>query len=97
MHQRRRRLLARGADAEIAPRDDDVATPGLHGKFRKDVFQAVLRNHIDAVLHIGAWRQRVGVHIVADMPYLVPDARIAHASTSRGSVMRPRSADAATV
>jgi hypothetical protein len=97
VHQHRCGLLARGADAEVAPGHDHVARAHLAGKRGHEVFQAVRRDAFDAQLHVRAGRQRVGVDVVAKLPDGVPQQRRVHASTSRGSVMRPRSAEAATV
>ncbi|MNN60489.1 hypothetical protein D3C81_1756780 [compost metagenome] len=106
-HQGRRRLLARRPDAEIRPGHQDVARLHLPCEFRADPLQAMPRNLVDAELHIGARRQRVGV----DVGPHAPDAMgcgglcgdgvccdpVRHAITSRGSAMRPATAEAATV
>jgi hypothetical protein len=61
---------------------------GAHG------LQAMRRDAFDAQLHVGTGSELVGVDVGAEAPDLVHGA---HAITSRGSVMRPRSAEAATV
>ena len=61
---------------------------GPHG------FQAMRRDDLDAVLH--AW-PGAEWSVSMSAPRRQTRVRRAHASTSRGSVMRPRSADAATV
>ena len=56
--------------------------------------QAMRRDALDAQLHVGAGGKLVGVDVRAEGPDAVGAH---HASTSRGSVMRPRRAEAATV
>jgi len=91
--QRTGGLLARGADAKVGAGGQHVACLHTCGKVRPHGLQAMLRNHVDAVLHVSARCQHIGVDVGAHAPH----TRTAHASTSRGSVMRPRSAEAATV
>jgi hypothetical protein len=101
VHQHRRRLLARRADAEIGARDQHVAAahagwqspgarpPGSGGRWSRCHASSCTR------------RQRIGVDIGghADTACQAPRGirRGRHASTSRASAMRPRSAEAATV
>ena len=65
-------------------------------------FQAVPGDHLDAVLHGVAGRELIGVDVGADAPDPGAGGAVVlmagpHASTSRGSVITPRSAEAATV
>ena len=78
------RVWRLGADV-----DTDALAPG-HAM--KHGFEAMPGDDVDAVLHRMARRQCIGVDVGAE----APDA-MGHASTSRGSVTHPRSADAATV
>jgi len=66
--QRSRGLLARGAGAEIPSADDDVARAHPGGKARIDRLQAVLRDLLDAELHVAPRREHVGGEIVAEYP-----------------------------
>ena len=93
--QGRRRLFARGADAEVRPGHHHVA--GLHAgrEVGPQRLQAVLRDHVHAVLHPASRCERVGVDVRAEAPHAM--GLRAHASTSRASAMRPAIADAATV
>ena len=54
------------------------------------IFQAVLRDFLDAELHVAPGRDGVGVDVVAEHPGL-------HASMPRGSLILPVTAEAATV
>src|SRR2546423_459487 len=90
MLERFRRLLARRTGAEVAAGDDDIAFAHARGEGRIQRLQAVAGDLVDAVLHVAARRDGVRVDIVAQHPGL-------HCSIPRGSVMRPVTADAATV
>ena len=93
MHQRGHGLFARRADAEVRPGRDHCTGLDLTGKLRAHGFQAMRCDALDAQLHVGARCQRIGINIRAEFP----DAMNAHAITSRGSEIRPRKAEAATV
>src|SRR5439155_23898532 len=88
--QRLRRLLARGARAEVAAADDDVALAHAGSKGGINIFHAVARDFADVELEVAAGRDRIRVDVVAEDPGL-------HCSISRGSAMRPATAEAATV
>ena len=93
MHQRGSGLLARGAHAKVRARHQHIACAHLRRKFGAHGFQAMRRNAFNPEFHISPWGQRIGVDVG---PHL-PDFVRAHASTSRGSLMLPRRAEAATV
>ena len=103
MLERLRRLLARRAEAEIAPRDHEISGFDAGGKIGIDGFQAVRRQLLERPLHVAARRQRVGIDAVAEHPGAAPAAARGHAasgetpSRSRGSAMCPATAAAATV
>jgi hypothetical protein len=97
VHQHGGGLLARGADAEVGPGHEHVAARHAGGEVGADGLEAVLGDDVDAVLHGMARREQVGVDVGAEPPDAVRGVRDAHASTSRGSVTRPRNAAAATV
>ena len=88
-------LLARGADAEALAGNDDVAWLHRAREIRIDGFEAMFGDGRDRKLHIDAGREHVGVDAVAVDK--CPSELRAHDSISRGSEMRPRTADAATV
>src|SRR6266513_197442 len=88
--ERRGRLLARGAGAEVASRHDDVTRPHRGGERRVQCFEAVLGHLLDRELHVAARGEHVRIDVVAEYPR-------PHASISRGSHTRPATADAATV
>src|SRR5690606_4966813 len=94
LDQRGGGLLARRADAEIAARHQHVAWPHAAGEIGPHAFQAMAGDVGDAEFHVGARGELVGIDIVAGAPGFVGRT---HASTSRGSAMRPASAAAATV
>src|SRR5437867_12182514 len=88
MPERRGRLLARGAGAEISSRHDDVSGPHRRGERRIDRFEAVLCDLLERELHVAARSEHVRIDVVAEYPG-------PHASISRGSHTRPATADAA--
>src|SRR5262245_29413751 len=88
--ERRGRLLARGAGAEVPAADDHVARLHAARELRQHALEAVPRDLCDAELHVASRRDRVGVDVVAEHPG-------PHCSSSRGSQMRPAAALAATV
>src|SRR5919198_2458401 len=90
MLERFRRLLARGASAKVAAGDEHIALFHRSGERRLDRFHAMPRDLVDAVLHVAPGRDDIGVDVVAEDPG-------SHCSMLRGSVMRPVTADAATV
>src|SRR5437762_1589254 len=92
-------LLARGSRAEVAPAEHDVAGPHRGGEGGIDLFHAMAGDLVDAELHVGPWREQVGIDVVAEYPGATGILRSAliHASLSRGSAIRPAIADAATV
>jgi hypothetical protein len=90
VHQHRRGLLARRADAEVRPGDDHVTRANLRSELGPQCFEAMARRDFEPVLHRVARRELVRVHVGRQAPN--PHARI-----SRASAMRPRSAEAATV
>src|SRR5690606_9549199 len=96
LHQHRRRLLAGRADAEVRPRHDHVARPHPGGEIGPQVLQAVLGDDVEAELHHRAGRELVGIDLGRQPPDAVRGVT-AHASTSRGSWICPRNADAAAV
>src|SRR3954465_11038750 len=88
--QRLRCLLTRGAGAEVATADDDVALAYARSEAGIDRFHAVFCHLGDLELEIAAGRYGVRVDVVAEDPR-------PHCSMLRGSAMRPATADAATV
>src|SRR5687767_7951682 len=88
--QRRGRLLARGARAKVAAGHHDVARFYLFWKFGKNRLEAMLRDVLDAELHVLARRDDVGIDVVAEHPG-------PHGSISLGSHTCPATAVAATV
>ena len=73
-----------------------VALAHAAHEVRPHGFQAVACQHLDAVFHRVAGGQHVGVDVGTELPDPVQRCA-AHASTSRGSAIRPLRADAATV
>ena len=90
-------LLTRGANAEVGASHDHIARAHARSEVAAHGFQAMPANHLQAVLHEAARGQHIGVDVGAQTPDAGVLDRAVHASTSRGSLMRPRSADAATV
>src|SRR6266404_2433380 len=90
LFERLGRLLARGTGAEVAPGDHDVPLLYRRSERRVHRFHAVPRDLVDVVFHVAARRDGVRVDVVAEHPG-------SHCSIPRGSVMRPVTADAATV
>ena len=84
MTQRTRRLLARGAHAEIFSADHKVARFDLAGEARLDRLKAVLRNFLDAEFHVEARRQHVGVEVVAEHPGIAAHVRTLMTGTPAG-------------
>src|SRR5262245_14167573 len=84
-------LLARRARPEVAAADDYVPLAHAGRKSGIDHLEAVFRDLLDAELHVLSRRQDVGVQVVA------VDPRAAAHRSSRGSVMQPVTAAAATV
>ena len=90
----RGRLLARGANTEVGASHDHIALAHAAHEVGPHRFEAVARQHVQAVLHGMAGGEYIGVDVSAQFPDPVG---VCHTSTSRGSVMQPRTADAATV
>src|SRR5436190_21617990 len=90
MLQGLRCLLTRGAGAEVATADDDVALTHARGEGRIDCLEAMPGHLGDVELEVATGRYGVGVNVVAEDPGL-------HCSMPRGSAIRPATADAATV
>src|SRR6266850_3367711 len=88
--ERRRRLLARGAGAEVAAADNHFSRLHAAGELWKERLEAVRCDFRDAELHVAPRRDGVGVDVVAEHPG-------PHCRSSRGSQMRPAAALAATV
>src|SRR5688500_12171890 len=88
--QRCRGLFARGPRAKVAAGHHDVAGIHLFCKFGKNRLEAMLRDLLDAELHVLARRDDVGIDVVAEHPG-------PHFSISRGSHTWPAAAVAATV
>src|SRR5262249_10544905 len=84
------RLLARGAGAEGAAADHDVARLHAARGLGQHGLEAVHRDLVDSEFHVAPRRDHVGVDVVAQDPG-------PHCSSSRGSQMRPATAVAATV
>ena len=91
--QSQRRLLARGATAEVAARDQHVAGPDLLAEARVKVLHAVV-GKVLKVQRFGvlARDDQIGVDAVA-----VNECLAHRAMTSLGSVMTPASAETAAV
>ena len=92
MPQRAGGLFTRGAHAKVLSADDDIAGFHLGRKARLHGLEAVFCDLFDAKFHVNARRKHVGVEVVTEHPGLA-----AHDINSRGSAMRPVTADAATV
>src|SRR5260221_13470225 len=90
MLERLGRLLTRGAGAEVAAADHEIAALYRERKGGRERLHAVLCDLVDAELHVAAGHDGVGVDVVAEDPGL-------HAQSCRGSAMRPATAEAATV
>src|SRR5258706_15139492 len=90
MLERLGRLLTRGAGAEVAAADHEVAAFYRVRKGGLERVHAVLCDLVDTELHVAAGHDGVGVDVVAEDPGL-------HARSSRGAAMRPATADAVTV
>src|ERR1043165_9927648 len=84
------RLLARGAGAEVAAADHDIARLHAARELGEHGLEAVHCDLVDAELHVAPRRDHVGVDVVAQHPG-------PHCSNSRGSQIRPATAVAATV
>src|SRR3954471_9049276 len=68
MLQRFRRLLARGAGAEVAAGYHHVAFAYARCEGGLHRFQAISRDFVDAVFHVATRRDYVRVHVVAEDP-----------------------------
>ena len=89
------RLVAAARSAglvHVASADDHVARPHVGREARLDELQAMPRHLLDSELHVLAGGEHVGLEVVPEHPRAA-----AHARNSRGSQIRPATADAATV